>query len=415
MFTPDDVNLERVLNEITMLGTYGNHPGGGVSRYTFNDAHWQATQQVAQWMEAAGLTVFFDQWGNLYGRTAALEDEMPVVLTGSHVDSVPNGGDYDGPLGVLSSLEAVRMILERGVTLKHPVQVVSFIEEEGASFLGLMGSALAVGRLSMGDVAALTNKIGQSYGDLLRDLDFAHPVVPDYTLSADNVAAYVELHIEQGRRLESAQVPIGAVTGIASPNFMRFQLTGRSDHAGATAYADRRDALLAAAAVAVGVRDIGQTTFDGQGHMTVGEMTVNPNVMNVVAGMVEFSVDFRAVDDDTAKAMRSAIMERVDHICAAHGVTYDVIYQQHVPAAPTPTAILTAVQQAATMAGVAQQDLVSWAAHDAMNIAPIAPSGMVFVPSLDGRSHCPEEFTAPEDIAAGVAVMANTLLNVIGK
>ena len=413
MFTPADVNIQRMLDEIEALSHFGVHPGGGVSRYTFSPAHIQATNQVAAWMQAAGLQVFFDRWGNLYGRTSGLDDTTPVILTGSHVDSVPNGGNYDGPLGVLSSLEAVRMILERGVPLKKPLQVVSFIEEEGASFLGLMGSSLAIGHLNMADVADLTNRIDQAYSDLLAGVEFPHPVLADYALNAETVDAYIELHIEQGRRLESAGVPIGAVTGIAGPNFMRFRLDGRSDHAGATAYADRRDTLLAAAEIAVGVREIGASQFDGQGHMTVGKLDVQPNVANVVAGVTQFTVDFRAVDDATSKAMEAALLALVKSVSARHTVTFTVEHAQHVSAAHTPARVLHAVQSASVNAGVAYQNLVSWAAHDAMHLAQVVDSGMVFVPSQDGRSHCPEEFTSSEDIAAGAAVMANTLLNLM--
>lgn len=406
MFSPQNVNLTRTLEEIKTLSTLGGQPSGGMTRLTYSDEHLQATHTVAGWMKDAGLEVYFDRWGNLFGRTPGFDDREKVVLTGSHLDSVPNGGNYDGPLGVLSSLEAVRAILESGLELKRPIEVVSFIEEEGASFAGLLGSRLAINEFT--NPETLGSNRGAHFLEILDSVKFGYPVKPDVDLR-QRVESYLELHIEQGRRLENAGIPIGAVTAIASPNFLEATLTGRSDHAGATEYADRHDALLAAAEVIVAIRQVGTTRFKNQGHMTVGHIQAFPNVANVVAGKVILKIDFRSADDSIAEAMTAAVDAILAEKCESQGVSYDLKVNQHVPAAITPARIYEAVTEGAKTANVACQDIVSWAAHDAMVMARVCDSGMIFVPCRNGRSHTPEEYTGPEDIAAGIATLANAL------
>jgi allantoate deiminase len=412
-FTPSMVNQTRVQNELQTLSQFGQHPAGGISRFTFGEAHQSATFQTAGWMAEAGLEVFFDRWGNLYGRTPGFEAEDKVILTGSHLDSVPNGGDYDGPLGVISALEAVRLILENKIALSRPIEVISFIEEEGTTFHGLMGSQLATGGIDDDEVGKIADRDGNHFLEVLNGVEFPFPVDPRSHLR-ERVASYLELHIEQGRRLEDAGVPIGVVTGIAGPNFMRIQFTGRSDHAGATAYADRRDTLLAAAEVIVKVRELGVSRFTGKGHMTVGRINVRPNAINVVAGETDFAVDFRAADAQTAIAMREAVEKQLRDTCNRHPVNYEIAQLESVPPVQTPRHIQEAIERGVAQAGAGSMSMVSWAAHDAMVMAKVTDAGMIFVPSKDGRSHCPEEYTEPEDIAAGIATLANALVELAG-
>jgi hydantoinase/carbamoylase family amidase len=301
------------------------------------------------------------------------------------------------------------MILERGVKLSKPVEVVSFIEEEGARFMGgLLGSSLATGKYANAD--AIMGRDGTAFNDALAGVEFPYPVNAASNLR-ERVDSYLELHIEQGRRLESAGIPIGVVTAIAGPNFMRVEFKGRSDHAGATAYEDRHDTLLAAAETITRIREMGVTKFAGKGHMTVGKINaVKPNVTNVVAGETIFEVDFRADTVETAEAMKAALSALFDEVCAKHRISYMIPELHSVPAAPAPERLREAVSNGARQAGVESKDLVSWAAHDAMVMATVTDSGMIFVPCREGRSHTPEEYTKPEDIAAGIATMANALV-----
>jgi allantoate deiminase len=404
MFTPADVNRARVQQQLEMLAQIGRQPTGGVTRFTFSDEHMQAAHQVADWMAAAGLDAGFDRWGNLIGRTRQVGN---LVLSGSHLDSVPNGGHYDGVLGVIAALEAVTLILEQDVPLNKPLGVISFIEEEGARFHGLMGSKLAVGRMTEPEIAGMQDRAGMRYVDALAAVKFAYPAVEvDYQNGID---AFLELHIEQGKRLETAGVPVGVVTSIAGPSFMQVTITGQADHAGATAYEDRHDSLLAAAEFIVALREMAVRRFASRGHMTVGRIEAQPNVTNVVAGRTVFSVDYRASDWQTVEEMTAGIHDLLRAISARQRVSFETEIIHQTPPVPAADRLRAAYEQGAENAGVAYQHVVSWAAHDAMNMASVCDSAMIFVPCRDGRSHTPEEYARPEDIAAGIAVLANAM------
>ena len=405
MLTPADINLDRIMQRLDTLARIGRADSGGYYRYTFSEPHIAATKLSAQWMTDAGLMPHYDRWGNLYGRTPGMDD-TPCMMSGSHLDSVPNGGNFDGPLGVLTALEAAQTILERGLDLKRPLEVVSFIEEEGARFLGLLGSQLATGQIKH-DPESLKGYDGTPFMQALRDADLPEPSVGDVT---QRVASYVELHIEQGKRLEQAGIPIGVVTAIAGPAFMTIHLHGRADHAGATAYEDRHDTLLAAAEIIMAVRELGTTRFAGRAHMTVGKIAAHPNVTNVIAGRTTFNIDCRAADAETQAEIGSVLDDLLDQVTSRHGLTWERKTGHQVAATPIPGHLQAAIRTGAEAAGLQSKDLVSWAAHDAMVMAEVCDAGMLFVPCLDGRSHTPEEFVASEDIAAGVATLANTLL-----
>lgn len=409
VFTPADVNIARVQTQLETLSQFGRQPSGGVTRYTFSPEHVQATNQVADWMNRTGLTVGYDRWGNLIGRT---RQDGRLVLSGSHLDSVPNGGNYDGVLGVIAALEAVTMILERGLTTQKPLGVISFIEEEGARFHGLMGSKLAVGRMSADEIAALQDRAGVRYEDALSQVRFSYPATDvDYQAGID---AFLELHIEQGKRLETAGMPVGVVTSIAGPNFMQVAITGQADHAGATEYEDRHDSLLAAAEFIVALREMAVERFTGRGHMTVGRIEAQPNVTNVVAGKTIFSVDYRAADEQTADEMTVGIHDLLREICARQRVTFETALVHQTAPVPAADRLRAAYEQGAKDAGVPYQHVVSWAAHDAMNMAAVSDAAMLFIPCRDGRSHTPEEYAKPEDIAAGIAVLANAMVALAG-
>ena len=412
-FSASDVNMARVSAQLDRLAQIGATPAGGVTRYTFSPEHMQATHEVAGWMAGIGLEPCFDQYGNLLGQMSGRDGNADLVLSGSHLDSVPNGGNFDGVLGVLAALEALTLIQEHGLQPRRPLGLVSFIEEEGARFHGLLGSALAVGQLTDEEVAEITDSQGRRYLDELASCEFALPQREvDW---ARGVHAFLELHIEQGKRLEAAGVSAGVVTSIAGPTFLQVRFEGQADHAGATEWADRRDSLLAAANVIVALREMGMREYEGRGHVTVGALTVQPNVTNVIAGETTFNIDFRAADDATRTEMQARIEEILAQQAAAQRV--DCTWQQlhHAPPVETRAHISEAVEQGAAAAGVASMPLVSWAAHDAMNMSLVTDAGMLFVPCRDGRSHTPEEYVTPEDIASGIAVLANALLTLAGQ
>ena len=227
--------------------------------------------------------------------------------------------------------------------------------------------------------------------------------------------AFLELHIEQGKRLEAAGLALGVVTSIAGPTFLRVTLEGQADHAGATDWADRRDSLLAAAQIIVALRDAGQREFDGRGHVTVGALEVRPNVTNVIAGETVFNIDFRAADARARVDMLARIEAIVASCADAQGVSHDIRQLQSAPPVETRPRLRRAVEQGVASAGLHSMPLVSWAAHVAMNMARVTDAGMVFVRCRDGRSHTPEEYVSPDDIAGSVAALANALLELAGS
>lgn len=407
MFTPSDVNLNRVLAEISALAVFGKTAEGGITRPALSEAHITATHTVANWMFEAGLTPYFDRWGNLYGRTTK-DASTPCVLTGSHLDSVLNGGNYDGPLGVLSSLEAVRLIREKSAAVTKPIEIVAFVEEEGSRFRGLLGSSLATGQLADTEIEAIIDFDGNRFLDVLSQTRFAFPIDLKGDLTK-RVDAYIELHIEQDVRLERARKSIGIVTSIAGARFWRVDYVGQADHAGATAYENRRDALLAASELVVSVRDIGVRVFNDSARMTVGKIENSPNVTNIVPGKVTLYIDNRTSDHTAHTAVETAITALISEIAQKHRVDYQIEKLLDIPAEITPAHVLNAIRQGCIQAGVEHESLVSWAAHDAMNLARVCNAGMIFVPCREGRSHSPAEYVKPEDIAAGIAVLANTL------
>ncbi len=409
MFTPADVNLTRVTRQLDTLAQIGRQPTGGVTRYTFSPEHLEATHCVANWMADAGLNVTFDRWGNLLGRTTGAG---AGVLSGSHLDSVPNGGHYDGVLGVIAALEAVTLVLEARVPLKQPLGAVSFIEEEGARFHGLLGSKLATGKLSEAEIAGLQDARGEKFIDVLSSIHWKYPV-SEAEIPA-TAETFLELHIEQGKLLERAGIPVGVVTSIAGPTFMEVVFTGQADHAGATAYEDRRDSLLAAADFIVQLRDLGISQFSGRGHMTVGSLNVRPNVTNVVAGETTFHIDYRSADPQTAAEMAESVQGLLQAVAAKHRIVYRAQTRHQTPPVVVTDSIRQAFVEGANFAGVAHMPIVSWAAHDAMNMAAAANAGMVFVACRDGRSHTPEEYVKPEDAAAGIATLANAMIRLAG-
>lgn len=412
MFTAADVDMERVLGELSALSQIGRTPDGGITRPSLYPDHTAAVERVAGWMAAAGLDVHFDRWGNLFGRTPVAQGR-PGVLSGSHLDSVRNGGNYDGPLGVISALEAVRLILRAGVELSRSLEVVSFIEEEGSRFNGLLGSQLATGKLSQQQIEALRDASGISYLDALEATQQAAasrwPIRRDDLLS-ERVSHYLELHIEQGKKLETAGNRIGLVTSIAGPRFLRVTLTGKADHAGTTEYEDRRDTLVCAAAIIQALRRAAEEQFDGRGRITVGGIEVRPNLANVVPGQTILEIDSRAADENARQEIAAAVDALVRQISAAHEIECVVEVLMDIAPVPLEAEIRSSIENGCRLAGLEAMEIVSWAAHDAMVMSSAAESGMIFVPCRDGRSHSPDEYVYPEVIAAGIAVLANALL-----
>ena len=398
----------RVQAHLTELAHFGADPeGGGVSRVAFSDADVAGRAYVKRLMEAAGLAVRIDAAGNLIGRREGTDRTLPTIVVGSHTDSVPHGGNYDGDVGVMGGIELAQQLRDRHATLRHALEIVDFTDEEG----GLVGSRAMAGELSPATLN-LVNTSGRSVRDGIRALGGDPDAIGNARRGHGDLAAYVELHIEQGGTLEHTHTDIGVVEGIVGIHWWEVTITGVANHAGTTPMDQRQDALVAASELVLAVNSAA-TQFPGRQVATVGRIRAEPGAPNVIPGRVVLSVEVRDLDVARIEAVFERIRARAAEIDRVRGTTIE-FRDLEATAAPalTDPRIQHIIGAAAHELGLTSMVMPSGAGHDAQDIARIAPIGMIFVPSVGGISHSPREFTAPADIANGVNVLMHSVLAV---
>lgn len=404
------VDGERLWRRLSELAEMGRRDSGGVTRLSFTDEERAAKDRVAAYMQEAGLSVREDAAGNLFCRREGRDPDAPAVLVGSHVDSVYDGGNFDGPLGVLAGIEVVQTMEEDGVETERPVEVVAFTDEEGARFsFGMIGSRALAGSLTLEDLTRHEDGDGISIDDAMRDYGLDPERIGEAARPAGSLAAYVELHIEQGRVLENEGLPVGVVTGIAAPVWRRLTFTGETGHAGTTPMELRRDALAAAAEVMTVIEAEASATGSSVG--TVGQLGVEPGGINVIPGRVELSLDLRDIDEGTRDLVEEHILRRAREVCERRAVGFETEVLQRMSSASCSQTVLGAVRAACERLGIRPYTLASGAAHDGMQLAESCPIGMIFVRSKNGVSHNPDEWSSKEDCAAGANVLYQTVLD----
>ena len=405
-----ETGVPTIHDQIQELAQINSDPAaGGITREVFTPEYMAANAFVLELMEQAGLTARVDVFGNLFGRVTGSEPDAPAVLTGSHIDTTLNAGAYDGVLGVLGAIEAIRTLLSDGWRPRRTVEVVCFAGEEPRFGSGCIGSRALMGSLSAGDLESMVDRDGTSIAAAMRSVELNPGRLHEARLDPQRVHGFVELHIEQGARLEAAEISIGVVTHIAAPHDLLVTLTGAAAHAGATPMSARRDALVAAAELVLAVERLARESPSGSTVGTVGVIDVLPGAINVIPGEVALQVDFRDHDLPARTAAVDAFLAEVAAVCARRELTSDIrTITRDEPAACAPE-IVRAARSAAELLGIAQMDIVSGAYHDAMVLGAQIPIGMIFVPSRDGISHSPLEYTAPRDLECGIAVLGQTL------
>ena len=404
------IDRRRLEGTIEELGRVGATERGGLTRLALSDEDRRGRDLMVAWMRQAGLRVTVDQMGNIFGERAG-EPGQPPVMMGSHVDSVPTGGKYDGQLGVLCALEAIRTLDDQRIRTRHPVTLVIFTNEEGARFQpAMIASGVMAGKIALEDAYNARDKDGRRLVDELERIGYlgSEPCVPR------PLRAYLELHIEQGPQLEEAGLSVGVVEGIVAIAWSRLTIHGVQDHAGPTPMRIRHDALVAASEVVAGVRGIARE-LGGELVTTVGNLTVTPNIVNAIPGRVALSIDMRDPRDAMLDLARPRLDRLVAEACGREGVTYELEHYWRVPYTPFDREVVAAVERAAGAAGARHRRMLSGAGHDAQYMAAIAPAGMVFVPSRDGRSHCEEEFTPMDDIEHGANTLLGAALELAGR
>ena len=399
------VNGDRIQQHVTALSKYGANPEGGVSRVAFSDADIAGRKYVAGLMQEAGLTIRTDAAGNIIGRREGSNAKLPPILIGSHTDSVPGGGNYDGDVGVIGAIEVAQTLQEHGVRLKHPLEVVIFADEEG----GTVGSFAMIGRLQP-DALDLTTHSGKTIRDGIRAVGGDPDRLAEAVRKPGDLTAYVELHIEQGAILDESDIDIGVVEGIVGIRWWVVTVEGIANHAGTTPMNRRRDALLSAAEFALAVNRVA-TSMPGRQVATVGRIRAEPGAPNVIPGKVVLSLEIRDLDAAKMTTVYDAIHAEADKIAQARQTPF-TFTQLKVSSEPAPTdpRLQRIISKAASSLNLSTKLMPSGAGHDAQEISHIAPTGMIFVPSVGGISHAPKEFTSQQDMANGANVLLQTVL-----
>jgi N-carbamoyl-L-amino-acid hydrolase len=404
-----EVDAARIEGRIQALSAFGRNADGGVDRVAFSEHDRAARDYVSGLMRAAGLEVRLDAAANLIGRRAGTEPKLPPILFGSHIDSVPGGGNYDGDVGVIGALEVIEVLNARGTRTRHPLEVVVFTDEEG----GTVGSRAVGGEVEAATLASPSHS-GRTIAEGIRFLGGDPERLAEAWRAKGSLAAYLELHIEQGARLEEAQADIGVVEGIVGIGWWDITIEGQANHAGTTPMNRRHDALAGAAELTLAIEHIAATR-PGRQVATVGRIRAEPGAPNVIPGRVVMSLEIRdlsrAVIDEVLASVRSAAEE----IGKNRGLAIR-IDSAHVDLEPalTDRRLQKVIVDAADALGLKRMPMPSGAGHDAQELAPVAPIGMIFVPSRGGISHSPREYTSPQQMANGAAVLLRAVLAVDG-
>jgi len=403
------VNIERVCVELEQLAQFSDSPAPSVTRILFTQPDLEARIFVCERMSQAGLQVHTDAAGNIFGRWDAGDPLLPPVATGSHIDAIPHAGRFDGTVGVLGGLEALRTLRESGFQPKRPLELIVFNSEEPTRYgIGCLGSRLLSGQLDTLRASQLVDTNQVTFEETRR-MAGCHGSLADVVLSPGQYHAFVELHIEQGPKLEEASIPIGVVTAIAAPAAVRVVFHGKGGHAGTVLMPERVDALLPAAQLALVVE---QLALHEGGHDTVattGLLQVHPGAINSIPSRVTMEIDVRDIELDRRNRVLDRIQQQAQEIGNDRNLKTTVeLINADPPATCNPT-VVAAVKDTCRTIDVTCLEMISRAYHDALFMALIAPTTMVFIPCRDGISHRPEEFATPEAIKTGIHVLAGTL------
>ncbi len=403
------LDMQKIEQMILTLGAIGGHSGTGVWRTAFSD-EWVAAQEcIAEWSRDAGLGVRFDAAGNLWARMDGTEGGKAIV-SGSHIDSQCPGGRYDGAIGVLSALIAITALKDAYGSPRKPLELVSFCEEEGSRFpnAGFWGSRAVVGKINLQDCNNIIDASGESIGAVMKAVGFDPGCISE--AERNDIAAFIELHIEQGPILEDAELPIAVVSGITHIRQTKVTLTGDSNHAGAFPMDIRRDPMAGFAEVVTTVINHAQK-LGRPAVTTVGKCISDPNGAAIIPRSVTFTIDARHPDPASAMLLYKTHEKMLVEIAARRNLTLETQIQIDLPACLSDPSLVDAIDLSARAAGVKTMKMASGAGHDAQQMATICPIAMIFVRSEGGRSHTPEEFSTIEDIVAGITVLAGTLYN----
>jgi len=405
-----EINQEQLLTELETLATFSDAPRPAVTRVVFSPSDLEARTYIKGLCRAAGLAVREDAVGNTFARWMGRDPQLPAVGTGSHIDAIPNAGRYDGTVGVLGGLEAIRALQRRGIQARRSIELLLFTSEEPTRFgIGCLGSRLLANTLNPAAAAQLKDRDGRTLDEVRRDAGFSGSL-EDVALGSGHYSGFIELHIEQGPLLERAQKNLGVVTAIAAPASLRIFIEGEGGHAGAVLMSGRRDALAAAAEIVLAVERLARSTGAPDTVATVGVCEVFPGAINSIPSRVRLEVDIRDIDLARRDSVLGALVAVSEDVASRRKVSIrQEMINADAPAQSSPP-IVDALAQSSEALGFSYLRMVSRAYHDSLFMSRIAPVAMLFIPCRGGVSHRPDEYASPEDIARGTLVLAYALM-----
>lgn len=405
------INLERVLARLEEVYACGAQSDGTHTRLAFTEEDIAGRERFCGYAARLGLTPRLDPAGNLIIRLEGRGSGLPAIAAGSHLDTVPDGGKYDGVLGCVGALEVLEVLLESGTALEHPFEVIVFADEEGMRFgKGLLGSSAMCGAEVSSFLPEDLDAQGCRRDEVLEWFGVRMEHIHLAARPAEELHCFLEVHAEQGGALEKLGKEIGVVTTIAGVRRLEITVQGAANHSGSTMMADRQDALVAASAFISAVPATVARFGQAYSVATVGYLAVTPNTMNVIPGRCVFTLEIRDQSAETLRLLEAELLQELERVCAAGGVTCSVRPISAYPPTPMHPAIQREIEAACLQAGARYERLPSGAFHDALFMARAFPTGMIFVPSVGGISHSPQEFSRPEDIRRGLELLLDTVL-----
>jgi N-carbamoyl-L-amino-acid hydrolase len=413
------VNRRRLMRDLNAVSRIGIGDHGSVTRLVFSIKELRSRQLLIHLMRQAGLKIQIDAIGNIFGRFEGSDPQAPAVLAGSHLDTVIRGGKYDGPVGVIGALEAVRTIGENKIAVRAPLEVVCFVGEESSRFgFSTLGSSLIAGEVHARDLTHAVDPQGTKLADVLSSLGITQKQLHVLRRNPESVKAYLELHIEQGPILEAKGKRIGLVTSIAAPSRFKVIFKGQADHSGTTPMEMRKDALVASAQLIEYIENVClkySSIKKGRVVGTVGAMKIEPGVINAVPGRAELSVDIRSTSAQSKDRVTRMVKAQARVIARKRHIKLEVLKIREENPVPLDKRLLRVTREICNGKGIDYEIMPSGAGHDAMQMAKIAPAGMIFVPSKRGISHNPEEWTHPDDIALGSQLLMEAMIRVANE
>jgi len=417
--TMPTINQRRLMRDLNAIGRIGIGDRGAVTRLVFSIKELRSRQVLIHLMRQAGLKIRIDGIGNIFGRLTGSNAKGPAVLAGSHLDTVVHGGKYDGPVGVIGALEAIRTISEQRIAVRSPLEVVCFVGEESSRFgFSTLGSSLVAGEVHRKDLANAVDSQGTKLADVLAGLGITQRSLRSLQLDTKSLKAYLELHIEQGPILEAIGKRIGLVTSIAAPSRFRIIFIGQADHSGTTPMEMRKDALVAAAQLIEFIETICRrysAMEKGRVVGTVGAMKIEPGIINAVPGRAELLVDIRSTSAKSKALVARQVKMKAEQIARKRRIKTEILTIREENPVPLNKRLLEITREICEAKKLNYEIMPSGAGHDAMQMAKITPAGMIFIPSQSGISHNPLEWTDPKDIALGAQLLMETMIRVANE